>query len=534
MGEAQEAEPRRLSDFLRENRERILQHWEREVRGVRAAATLERPVLLDHMPHFLEDLAGYVSELRTGHEVSPPEQHPRIHALERLAVGYDLSEVVEEYAVLRRCITELAAQMHTPALRSAELPLLHSAIDQAIATSVTRYTEARERTLRALDRISSAALVHHDVASLMPTILDAFLGTTAAVDSVALVLGSEELRVHAAAGFPEPGPQGKVVGPDSFSARVAREGELMVRDAALDEAISASPTCAPGTHALYGLPLVLGQQQLGVAVMGSRSSREFSQEDQFLFRTLVQRLAALIAQARLSAELRQRASELEVALDFRDRILGVLSHDLRNPLGVILTSAELLLRNTQDERQRRGLERLRLHGRQVERMIHDLLDYTRARNGQSLPLAPRRVDLTAICQPTLDGLQLLHPERPLRLTAQGDAQARLDPDRAAQVIGNLVGNAVLHGAPGTPVQVLIRGEADAVVLEVRNQGEPIAPELLPRLFEAFRRGAGEEGSSPGLGLGLYIVQQIVAGHGGSVGVVSTPEAGTVFTVRWPR
>ena len=85
------------------------------------------------------------------------------------------------------------------------------------------------------------------------------------------------------------------------------------------------------------------------------------------------------------------------------------------------------------------------------------------------------------------------------------------------------------------MQIFIRGEADAVVLEVRNQGEAIAPELLPRLFEAFQRGASvEAGASPGLGLGLYIVQQIAAGHGGSVSVLSTREAGTVFTVRWPR
>ena len=110
----------------------------------------------------MEELAEYVGEIRTGHDPVPPDR-PRIHALERLEVGYDLAEVVEEYSILRRCITELAAQKHAPSLRSAELPRLHEAIDQAIASSVVHYAESRERTLRALDRISSAALVHHDV-----------------------------------------------------------------------------------------------------------------------------------------------------------------------------------------------------------------------------------------------------------------------------------------------------------------------------------------------------------------------------------
>src|SRR5437764_14843421 len=98
-------EPRRLSDFLRDHRDEILGHWEEEVRKVRAARSLDRPVLIDHLPQFIEDLAGYVDDLRVGSEVEPPEEHPRIHALERLEVGYDLAEVVEEYSILRRSIT---------------------------------------------------------------------------------------------------------------------------------------------------------------------------------------------------------------------------------------------------------------------------------------------------------------------------------------------------------------------------------------------------------------------------------------------
>src|SRR2546430_970600 len=142
--------------------------------------------------------------------------------------------------------------MHTPALRSAELPRLHHAIDQAIAASVVRYTEARERTLRALDRISTAALVHHDVESLLPRILDAFLGTTASADTVALALRENgAIRVRAAFGYPERGPVGMGLPPDGFCARVERErAPVFVRDASADPGLTREPTCAPGTLAL--------------------------------------------------------------------------------------------------------------------------------------------------------------------------------------------------------------------------------------------------------------------------------------------
>jgi PAS domain S-box-containing protein len=656
-------EPRRLADFLREHRDEILALWESEVRKVRAARTLERPVLLDHLPEFLEDLAAYVGDLRTGQSVSPPDENPRIHALERLEVGYDLAEVVAEYAILRQCITELASRTHAPALRSAELPRLHEAIDQAIASSVVRYTEARERTLRALDRISTAALVHHDVESLLPRILDAFLGTTASVDTVALTLREDGvMRVRAAFGFPEPGPVGQETGQDGIVGRVERQGApVFVRDCAADPALSASPVCAPGTLVLYGVPLTMGADSLGVAVMGSRSTHEFSQEDQFLFRTMVNRVAALIAQARLDAEVARRVAELEAvlesipeaiyvgdasgikranraalemlgyrdvaalnpdigvlveelqtryingtpmpleeqvyvkalrgertardvlvrhrgtgedvvvrssaapirlgdrivgavavntdismrmqeeaelraALEFRDRMLGVLSHDLRNPLGVVLTSAGLLerqLSGTDNAKPREAVRRIIKNAHTIERMVRDLLDYTRTRQGRGLPMVVRDVDLLQLCQQVIDGLQVLHPGRALQASGEGSLIVPLDPDRAAQVVANLMTNAILYSPADSTVELALRDGGDSVVLEVTNHGAPIPAEVLPRLFEAFQRGVSDDRRSKGLGLGLYIAQQIVEAHGGSISARSD-ETATLFTVRWPR
>ena len=239
----------------------------------------------------------------------------------------------------------------------------------------------------------------------------------------------------------------------------------------------------------------------------------------------------------ITARLAEEA-ELRAALDFRDRILGVLSHDVRNPLGVVLTSAGLLERQLAaagSDKQLTVVKRMIDNARAIERMVRDLVDYTRTRHGRGLPIFAVEADLLQLCQQVIDGMQVLHPDRALQLSSDGDTVSTVDPDRATQVIANLVGNAILYSPAGSPVRVTLRNEEDAVVLEVNNQGAPLPPETLPGIFEAFHRGAADGGGrNAGLGLGLYIASQIAEAHGGSIAVRSTAEEGTTFIVRWPR
>lgn len=657
------ATPRRLADFLRESKDDILAEWEATVRRMDVAQRLERPLLLDHMPEFFDDLVHYIDDTRAGHDVTPPGRYPRIHALERLEIGYDLSEVVAEYAALRSGIAALIVREHAPSSRSSELPRLHHAIDQAIASSVVRYSEARERTLRALDRVSTMALVHHDVESLLPRTLQVLLETTAAVDSVAvLLLEGEVLRMRAAVGL-APGAEGtQQQVNESFAGRIAKSGTpLFMRDAQQDPQTAGNFFREAGTHAVYGVPLRLGPELVGVAIMGSRSTYEFSQEDQFLFRTMANRATALLAQARIDAELKTRAAELEAviesmpeaiyvgdatgvkrvnsaglrmvgyddvsqfnmpladlpralnmrrasgepigqgetvfqralrgesateellvrnvktgrevtvrssaapirlgdrvigavavntditakmqeerelraALNFRDRMMGVLGHDLRSPLSVIVTSAALMSRKGGlDEAQERSLDRISQNAARMDRLIHDLLDYTRARQGGGIPIHPAACDLLALCNQVIDNMRVLAPDRVVRVSAKGDTRGEWDCDRALQVIANLVTNAVRYSPPDSDVTLALEDGHDAVTLEVHNDGPPIPSEALPTLFDAFQRGDGAHASQPaGLGLGLYIVQQLVTSHGGEVAVRSAEGRGTTFTVRLPR
>jgi signal transduction histidine kinase len=148
--------------------------------------------------------------------------------------------------------------------------------------------------------------------------------------------------------------------------------------------------------------------------------------------------------------------------------------------------------------------------------------------------------MAEVCKTALEELQVTFPERQFLFEVQGDTWGDWDPDRVAQVLSNLVFNALQHGREDAPVRTTLRGTGSQVVLEVHNHGEPIPEELLPRIFDPFKRHAEDQRPHEGksgarsLGLGLHIVQQIVLAHEGEVDVRSSAHEGTRFTVRWPR
>jgi signal transduction histidine kinase len=252
----------------------------------------------------------------------------------------------------------------------------------------------------------------------------------------------------------------------------------------------------------------------------------------FSARELLARVEGALRLARERAERERLARE---RADFEQHLIGIVSHDLRNPLAAITMSAATLLRRTDlEERQRRPIGRIFASAERANRMIRDLLDFTQARLGGGLPLQPQPLDFHALSQQVVDELQVAHPERAIELERSGAGQAVWDGDRTAQVLTNLISNALHYSPPGTPVRVRASEEGADGVLEVHNEGPPIPAELLPRLFQPMQRGdkdANTAGRS--VGLGLYIVDHIVRAHGGRVEVRSVEGAGTRFTVRMP-
>ena len=166
-------------------------------------------------------------------------------------------------------------------------------------------------------------------------------------------------------------------------------------------------------------------------------------------------------------------------------------------------------------------------------MIAELLDFSRARPSGGMPIAPRTTNLAEVAHEVIEEIRLAHPDRSIDVAISGPCEGTWDPDRLAQVVSNLVENALAHSAAGSTVNMAIRASAGRIEVIVENSGEGIPPELLPTIFDAFRSGAPQTKSRSGLGLGLYIVSQIVKAHGGTVAARSD-DGVTRFAVTLPR
>ncbi|WP_375768720.1 PAS domain S-box protein [Archangium gephyra] len=238
------------------------------------------------------------------------------------------------------------------------------------------------------------------------------------------------------------------------------------------------------------------------------------------------------ATERMRAEEARRRAE-----EFRERLLGIVSHDLRSPLQAISLQSQLLARRVRTEMVEAATARINQGAERMTRMIADLLDFTRGRLGGGIPVEREPGDLFVLTYEVLEELRMTTLHSRISTQATGDGRGEWDRDRLTQVVQNLMSNALKHGAKGTPLRVTMEGEGDPVVLCIQNQGTPIPSELLPHLFDPFRRGRGEganDALSGGLGLGLYIVQEIVHAHDGSITVTSDARTGTTFTLRLPR
>jgi signal transduction histidine kinase len=350
-------------------------------------------------------------------------------------------------------------------------------------------------------------------------------------DSAALLLGDgERFEIAAAVGLAEASPERVTRG---FAADVAAAG------AARMEKEPGAPL-PPGTRCGAAAP-VRTREGSGVILIGTRTVELFHPDALALLRIAADRAGLALEQGRLererasAAEEARRAAE-EIASRRRavDYILGIVGHDLRNPLGAIHMSAALLQKKGALEGwQSRAVDRMRSSAGRMGRIIADLLSYTRTRLGSGIPITRREARLDEIARRVADELSAANPDRAITVEARGDTTGEWDPDRLEQVASNLVSNAVDHGDPGTPVRVEVEDGGDAVVLRVRNLGPNMPDEVLAHLFEPFSRPPDEKSrKGSGLGLGLYISREIVRGHGGDIRVACNGE--TVITVRLPR
>jgi signal transduction histidine kinase len=216
---------------------------------------------------------------------------------------------------------------------------------------------------------------------------------------------------------------------------------------------------------------------------------------------------------------------------YRDRFFGMLGHDLRTPINAIHLSAELLsTTGGLSETEAKCISRIMNSSRRLDRMVRDILDFTRGRFGEPMRLSRLPSDLRSILQSIVDELQCANPNVVIDLAVAGDLGGEWDSERLSQLISNLVMNAIQHGHAG---RVIVRAENEngGVSIEIHNDGLPIPQDSIAAIFNPLERESRSDHSSTGLGLGLFICQEIVAAHGGDISVTSSQDAGTSFVLR---
>jgi signal transduction histidine kinase len=245
-------------------------------------------------------------------------------------------------------------------------------------------------------------------------------------------------------------------------------------------------------------------------------------------------IRSTIRARRRQYEMRALHRDLQRAVELSEMFVSILGHDLRTPLGAIRNSAEVILRSAEDARSLRPAGRILSSSDRMARMIEQLLDFARARRQGGIVVQPQRANLEEIVRPVVQELEDANPATRIEITATGDLSGTWDVDRLGRVVSNLASNAVKHGTQGQRVTLELEGtDAATVRIRISNSGA-IAAELIPRLFEPFKRTAPAKTGERGLGLGLFIAREIVEAHGGTIEVQTTGDDTTVFKVSLPR
>jgi signal transduction histidine kinase len=291
-------------------------------------------------------------------------------------------------------------------------------------------------------------------------------------------------------------------------------------------------------RAVAVVPLSVAERSHGVLALFYDEAHAFDEEERRFVAWLAGKLAealerALFYESERRARERAEAAEAEARRigELQERLMAVVGHDLRTPLSAITLATRVLFRQGLGPEASVTVGRIATSAARMAAIVRDLVDVARIRSGQGLSLERRRVDVAPVCERVVRELADLHPDRTVTLAQEGDTALEADADRLAQLVSNLVANALHHGGADARVSVRVEGAADEVRVLVSDNGAGIPPERLEEMFEPFQPGGGGGGH---LGLGLFIVREIARAHGGDVLVRSGAGVGTAFTVRLPR
>jgi PAS domain S-box-containing protein len=288
-----------------------------------------------------------------------------------------------------------------------------------------------------------------------------------------------------------------------------------------------------GIPSIIYVPIILGGRPFAVIAFASAPPRVYSEPDLVFAEELARRASTALHNAELFQTAKKERARAEEAAALRERLVAVVGHDLRQPLAAIEIRAGLLRMRSKDPEFIEDIDGLRVSSRRMSRMIAQILDFTRSRLRGGLELVFAPMDLREALTSIVDEAQTAHPSATIQLQCL-ELRGAWDRDRLEQLFSNLIGNALAYGDPGKPVTVTAGAGTLDVWVEVHNEGPPIPQELRSIVFHPFRRGERESRSPAGLGLGLYISNEVVLAHGGQIEIRSTAAEGTTFRVVLPR
>lgn len=223
----------------------------------------------------------------------------------------------------------------------------------------------------------------------------------------------------------------------------------------------------------------------------------------------------------------------------QNMFLAILGHDLRNPLGTLVSGASFVMQAT-DIPPKYILVATRMFSsaKRMSKLVNDLIDFTRTHLGPGMPIRVRQGSMVLVCRQVVDESRTFHPERWIELDVPPLLDAVFDDGRVAQMLSNLIGNAIQYGDKNAPIRVSLAATDDDIILAINNQGPPIPPDKVSTVFDPLVRVASRIGSDQAehtsLGIGLFIAREIVHAHGGQIHVASNVQDGTTFTVTLPR
>ena len=551
-----------LADVIRRHRDRIVSRFVRDVERDLAPGGLSRPMLVDHIPAFLEDVAHdveVVHSVRSGHDAVHTNAVAREHGEQRWSIGFDLGGLIREYGVLRHAIVATAKDVGAVPTVD-EQDVLAKCLNVGVAEAAAAYTRQRNAEVAAqrerleflaeAGQLLSSSLDYRSTTSrltrlLVPRMADWCAIHLEGVEEADMPIAHvdpkklELLRGLYVESSPATSPDGHL--------EVMRtgEGRLVAEiSAGESELIAQSPEHLEmmrelGTTSWIMVPLRVQGQTFGAMTLAySESGRRYDENDFALANEVARRAASAIDNARLFEVSQTERARVEAATRAKDEFVAMVSHELRTPLNAILGWLRLMRSGTLDEaRRQHAFEVIERNAEAQDRLVADLLDISRVITGK-LRIKLSQVDLSDVVEIAVEAVRPAAAAKRIRLDLELDRDhsvLRGDAERLQQVVWNLVANAVKFTSKGGTVQVrLSRIESD-IELVVKDDGEGIEPSFLPHVFEIFQQfDRTSSRLHGGLGIGLSIVKHIVDLHGGSISAHSEGKGrGATFSVRIP-